>query len=457
MHMLRTLFAVLALAVPAAAQVGPPLYRYEATPNTAATSNTNIFTPIGLAAGASPVLTTFEVTLSLVTTDSVIDLVTITGGTTVVTKLNMGTAVVAGVETVLTWRASSSSTYSLRCETSTTLGKLLVSEIRMAIARAGGSSSSSSGGGGGGSGDITGVTAGTGLSGGGSSGDVTVTLSTPVAATAGGTAQTTYAKGDLLYSSATDTLAKLTGNITTTKKLLTQTGDGAASAAPGWGVLVAADIPDISATYVPGTRTITATTPITINGTTSADLSTNRTIALTTVPATLGGTGQTSYAVGDVLYAPTTTTVGKLAASSTVGATIASAGASTAPVYTGVAVGQAGVGCGGSVTITNSQTLTSSYYGKWIIVSGSSGTITLTLPTAAAGAGPITICNEMTGGTCKVLTSASGQFMFLGASNCATGGFWQTVLQHSTVTIVGVSATQWVEQAWDGTWTADGS
>ena len=58
----------------------------------------------------------------------------------------------------------------------------------------------------------------------------------------GGTNQSSYTLGDILYASAANTLSKLAGNTTTTKKFLTQTGTGAVSAAPAWGTIGAADV-----------------------------------------------------------------------------------------------------------------------------------------------------------------------------------------------------------------------
>jgi hypothetical protein len=64
----------------------------------------------------------------------------------------------------------------------------------------------------------------------------------PVLTTQGGTNITSYTLGDTLYASASNTLAKLAGNTTTTQKFLTQTGTGSVSAAPIWKALSPSDI-----------------------------------------------------------------------------------------------------------------------------------------------------------------------------------------------------------------------
>ena len=73
--------------------------------------------------------------------------------------------------------------------------------------------------------------------------------------TKGGTNQSTYTLGDMLYSSAANTLSKLAGNTVATKKFLTQTGTGAVSAAPAWNAIAAADVPVMvasGASHAPG-------------------------------------------------------------------------------------------------------------------------------------------------------------------------------------------------------------
>jgi hypothetical protein len=70
----------------------------------------------------------------------------------------------------------------------------------------------------------------------------TLATASTASATQGGTGISTYTLGDTLYSSATNTLAKLAGNITAVKKFLSQTGTGSASAAPSWELLDPSDI-----------------------------------------------------------------------------------------------------------------------------------------------------------------------------------------------------------------------
>ena len=68
------------------------------------------------------------------------------------------------------------------------------------------------------------------------------TVSGSLPATNGGTGLNSYTLGDTIYSSAANTLLALAGNTTTTKKFLTQTGTGSASAAPAWGTISGSDV-----------------------------------------------------------------------------------------------------------------------------------------------------------------------------------------------------------------------
>jgi hypothetical protein len=105
------------------------------------------------------------------------------------------------------------------------------------------------------------------------------------------------------------------------------------------------------------------------------------------VPATAGGTGQTSYAVGDILYADTTTSLAKLADVAT-GNALISGGVGVAPSWGKIGLtthvtGTLGVGNGGT-----GQT---SYTDGQLLIGNSTGN-TLTKATLTAGNG-ISITN----------------------------------------------------------------
>ena len=112
-----------------------------------------------------------------------------------------------------------------------------------------------------------------------------------VPATAGGTGQTSFAVGDLLYANTTTSVAKL-ADVAAGNVLLS----GGLDTAPSYGKVGLT-------THVSGT-----------------------------LPATNGGTGQSSYAVGDLLYANTTTSVAKLA-DVAAGNVLLSGGVGIAPSY----------------------------------------------------------------------------------------------------------------------------
>lgn len=77
---------------------------------------------------------------------------------------------------------------------------------------------------------------------------------TTISTLKGGTGLTSYVTGDLIYSSATNVLSALSGNITTSKQYLSQTGNGAISAAPSWASIAGSDISGSALTKVDDTN-----------------------------------------------------------------------------------------------------------------------------------------------------------------------------------------------------------
>ncbi len=102
----------------------------------------------------------------------------------------------------------------------------------------------------------------------------------------GGTNQSTYTLGDIIYSSAANTLSKLAGNITSGIKYLSQTGTGSVSAAPIWSTITGSDITGSALTKTDDTNVT-----LTLGGTPTTSL-------LRAASLTLGWTGQLSLTRG---------------------------------------------------------------------------------------------------------------------------------------------------------------
>jgi hypothetical protein len=110
-------------------------------------------------------------------------------------------------------------------------------------------------------------------------------------AIAGGTGQTTYTTGDLLYASATNTLSKL------------------AASTNGYVLTLSGGVP----TWSPNTGGVTSfsggSTGLTPNTATTGAISLGGTLL-----SGYGGTGFSTYAAGDLIYASATNTLSKLTA-----------------------------------------------------------------------------------------------------------------------------------------------
>lgn len=167
--------------------------------------------------------------------------------------------------------------------------------------------------------------------------------------------------GDIIYEDSTPTPVRLAGNMTTTKKFLTQTGNGTISAAPAWGTISASDIPTLNQNTTGSAATLT--TPRAING---VNFNGSSAITITAAAATLTGTTlNSSITIASIGTLANLTSNGLITTSGgagTLGVTVPGTGVLTA---LGVNVGSAGAfttfnGAGGtpsSLTLTNASGL----------------------------------------------------------------------------------------------------
>jgi hypothetical protein len=206
----------------------------------------------------------------------------------------------------------------------------------------------------------------------------------------GGTGQSSYALGDTLYASATNVLAKLPGNITTTRQFLSQTGTGAISAAPAWATIAGTDVTGAALTSVNDTNVTLA-----LGGTPATAL-------LRAASITAGWTGQLSLARGGTnanltasnggLVYSTASALAIFAGTATAGQ-IPRSGASAAPswstaTYPATAAAGTILAAGTLNTIAGTSTPTlgvaGSLLGTLSLAGNTSGAVTIQ-PQAAAG------------------------------------------------------------------------
>ena len=156
-------------------------------------------------------------------------------------------------------------------------------------------------------------------------------LTTPISAAQGGSGQSSYTVGDLLYASGATALSKL-ADVATGNALIS----GGIGAAPQWSKIgLATHVSGTLALANGGTAATTASAAranLSAAGSGANSDITSLTGLTTPISAAQGGSGQSSYTVGDLLYASGATALSKLPDVAT-GSALISGGVGAAPQW----------------------------------------------------------------------------------------------------------------------------
>lgn len=162
----------------------------------------------------------------------------------------------------------------------------------------------------------------------------------------------------------------------------------------------------------------------------------------TAIAATNGGTAQTSWATGDLLFASGTNTLSKLAIGSANQVLTVAAGV---PSWQPAAAG--------GLTWSTSTTSQTAAVNNGYLDTDTSSSDTYTLPATAAVGATISVVRTGAGGV--VVAANTGQTIRFGSTATSSGGTLTSQAQGDAVTVVCfVANTSWIVVNAQGNWTA---
>ena len=255
--------------------------------------------------------------------------------------------------------------------------------------------------------------------------------------------------GDIWYGSAASTVSALAGNTTTTKQYLSQTGNGTVSAAPSWSAIAGADVTGSALTKTDDTNVT-----LTLGGTPATALlrAASITVGWTGSLATgRGGTGLTTYTLGDIIYASAANTLSALAGNITTTRKFlrqtGNATISAAPVWDTILAADVP---GSALTKTDDTNVTLTLGGSATTALLNAASLTLgwtgTLAVGRGGTGASTLTGVLIGNGTSAVTAVTGtasQLLRRNAGDTAYEFFTPTYLTaNQSITLSGdVSGT----------------